>query len=40
MLLSFDRPDALSREIELGGQFVFGGQCAQFVPGRIFDFDT
>src|SRR5258708_19427836 len=39
MLLSRCRPDDMSREVKLGGQFVFAGQRAQFFPCRVFDFD-
>ena len=30
----------MSRKTELGGQFVFARQRAQFVPGRVFDLDA
>src|SRR5258708_5839729 len=40
MLLSQCRPDDMSREIKLGGQFVFTGQRAQSFPCRVFDVDA
>jgi hypothetical protein len=40
MLFSLRRPNQMSLKIKLGGQFVFARQCAQFVPGRVFNVDT